>query len=251
MAKAVTRVFILANELGVSSKAIVEKCQAENLDIKNHMSTISAGLAATIREWFSEGNHSTTLETADRVDLEKVRVPRRLRHKEGEAGTADELAVQAEVSGAETAGVSEPPPVVPGEAGAVAIDEVPAVPPTAETPVVEAGVSVPAVESGTSVVEAVADTAEPKAEIVPAVEPAAAPEPPKPPVILPAGPMLGIPRPAKLTGPTIIRVEAAEPDDKFHRKPRPSTGPRTPPSQIRQAHLRTSASSGNGFDDSR
>jgi len=50
---AATRVYILAKELGVKSKAIVEKCQAEELDIKNHMSTISAGLAATIREWFN------------------------------------------------------------------------------------------------------------------------------------------------------------------------------------------------------
>ena len=120
LAKAVTRVFILANELGVSSKAIVEKCQAENLDIKNHMSTISAGLAATIREWFSEGNHSTTLETAGRVDLEKVRVRRRVRHKEGaETGTVDELTAQAEVSGAETAEETETSPSIPGEAVAV------------------------------------------------------------------------------------------------------------------------------------
>ena len=48
--------------------------QAEGLDIKNHMSTISVGLAATIREWFSEGEHTTTVETSQRVDLEKVRI---------------------------------------------------------------------------------------------------------------------------------------------------------------------------------
>ena len=76
MAKATTRVHLLAKELGVKSKSIVEKCQAESLDIKNHMSTISAGLAATIREWFSEGEHTTTVETATRVDLKKVRVKR-------------------------------------------------------------------------------------------------------------------------------------------------------------------------------
>ena len=56
MAKS-TRVHLLAKELSVKSKAIIEKCQAEGLDqIKNHMSTISVGLAATIREWFSEGD---------------------------------------------------------------------------------------------------------------------------------------------------------------------------------------------------
>jgi translation initiation factor IF-2 len=47
-------VYILAKELGVKSTAIVKKCQDEGLDVKNHMSTISAGLAATIREWFEK-----------------------------------------------------------------------------------------------------------------------------------------------------------------------------------------------------
>ncbi len=46
---AATRVYILARELGVKSSAIMEKCQAEGLGIKNHMSVISVGLAATIR----------------------------------------------------------------------------------------------------------------------------------------------------------------------------------------------------------
>ena len=74
---ATTRVHLLAKELGVKSKAIIDKCQAEGLDIKNHMSTISAGLAATIREWFSEGDHKTTVETAARVDLKKARVKKK------------------------------------------------------------------------------------------------------------------------------------------------------------------------------
>jgi len=73
------RVHNLAKELGVKSKDIIAKCQAEGLDIKNHMSTLSAGLAATIREWFSEGSHTTTVEVAERVDLEKVRAKRRVR----------------------------------------------------------------------------------------------------------------------------------------------------------------------------
>ena len=41
--------------------------------ITNHMSVVSAGLAASIREWFSEGEDNTTIETAERVDLKKVR----------------------------------------------------------------------------------------------------------------------------------------------------------------------------------
>jgi translation initiation factor IF-2 len=66
------RVHTLAKDLGVTSKAILDKCRAEGLpDIKNHMSTLSAGLTATIREWFSEGAHETTVESAERVNLEK------------------------------------------------------------------------------------------------------------------------------------------------------------------------------------
>ena len=77
MAKS-TRVYLLAKELGVQSTAIVEKCQAEGLgDIKNHMAVISVGLAATIREWFSEGDHATAVEKAAPVDLKKVRVKRK------------------------------------------------------------------------------------------------------------------------------------------------------------------------------
>ena len=68
------RVHQLAKELGVKSTAIVAKCQDEGLDVKNHMSTLSAGLAATIVEWFSAGEHATTVEKTARVDLEKVRV---------------------------------------------------------------------------------------------------------------------------------------------------------------------------------
>jgi translation initiation factor IF-2 len=72
-----TKVYILAKELGVKSTAIVEKCQAENIaEVKTHMSVISAGLAATIREWFSDGEHTTAIETGQKVDLEKVRIKR-------------------------------------------------------------------------------------------------------------------------------------------------------------------------------
>ena len=74
---ATTRVYILAKELGVKSTAIVKKCQDEGLDVKNHMATISAGLAATIREWFSEGENITTIETTKRVDLKKVRIKKK------------------------------------------------------------------------------------------------------------------------------------------------------------------------------
>ena len=74
---ATTRVYILAKELGIKSSAIVKKCQDEGLEVKNHMSVLSAGLAATIREWFSEGENVTTVETSEKVDLEKVRIKKK------------------------------------------------------------------------------------------------------------------------------------------------------------------------------
>ena len=93
---AATRVHLLATELNVKSKAIIDKCKAEGLEnITNHMSTISAGLAATIREWFSDGDdHSTAVESAEKVDLEKVRVKRT--RKKTEAAPKEE-SVEADV----------------------------------------------------------------------------------------------------------------------------------------------------------
>ncbi|MEP0844812.1 MAG: translation initiation factor IF-2 N-terminal domain-containing protein, partial [Phycisphaerae bacterium] len=68
------RVHILSKELGVTSKAIIDKCKSEDIPgVTNHMSTLSVGLAETIREWFSQGGHGTAVETAAPVDLEKVR----------------------------------------------------------------------------------------------------------------------------------------------------------------------------------
>ncbi len=73
MAKA-KRVFELAKELGVKSKAIVEKCDAEGVPgITNHMSTVKIGLAVTIRQWFGEeaSDAGTAIETAEKVDLKR------------------------------------------------------------------------------------------------------------------------------------------------------------------------------------
>ncbi len=84
---AATRVYILAKELGVKSTAIVKKCQDEGLDIKNHMSVISAGLAATVREWFSDKESRTSVEMAKKVDLKKVRVKKKVKRKPAVVGT--------------------------------------------------------------------------------------------------------------------------------------------------------------------
>jgi Ca-activated chloride channel homolog len=48
------RIFELAKELGVTSKMILETCRAEGIEIKDHMSKVKPGLAATIAEWFGK-----------------------------------------------------------------------------------------------------------------------------------------------------------------------------------------------------
>ncbi|MHC5143284.1 MAG: translation initiation factor IF-2, partial [Planctomycetota bacterium] len=201
MAKS-TRVHLLAKELSVKSKAIIEKCQAEGLDqIKNHMSTISVGLAATIREWFSEGDHATTVEAAARVDLKKVRVKRKKAVKKEEKPKATEA--EQTPSAVEEAGVAE------ASAPAEAVQEEA----TEEAPVQE---DMPT--------EAPAETAPAKKKKKAVAKKAKKPQKPKEPeVIVPAGPMLEKPKPAVLAGPTVIRVEKVEPDTRpvRRRAPRP------------------------------
>ncbi len=226
---------LLANELGVSSKAIIEKCQAENLDIKNHMSTITAGLAATIREWFSEGAHTTTLETSQRVDLEKVRVRRRKKDsQEIEIGEKSELSLpdgdQETPLGIESpAGespvaigmIEQPVEPLPQSMVEIPVEQSMDVSPAESAVTLEVPIEAPPTDIGA--------VQTPIEMVAPAEIPIIVPEPPKPPVIVPAGPMLEKPRPAKLTGPTVIRVEAAEPDHRYTRKPRqagPAKSPR-------------------------
>jgi translation initiation factor IF-2 len=165
---ATTRVYILAKELGVKSTAIVKKCQDEGLDVKNHMSTISAGLAATIREWFSEGENITTIETTEKVDLQKVRIKKKKKkQKRKEPKKKVKKAVKKAKETKPTA-----------EAAAVIEEE----PKPTEEPIVEE------------------------------------PEEREPEPILPAGPILEKPEPARLSGPQVIRVEAPEP---LRRPPKP------------------------------
>jgi translation initiation factor IF-2 len=88
------RIFEIAKDLGVDSKAIVKKCHDEGIPeatVKNHMSSISAGLEATIKEWFTQheqtGGTATAVETSEKVDLEKVRT--KAPRKRAKAGAKD------------------------------------------------------------------------------------------------------------------------------------------------------------------
>jgi translation initiation factor IF-2 len=181
---ATTRVYILAKALGVKSAAIVAKCKAEDVDVKNHMSVISAGLAATISEWFSEGANITTVETADKVDLEVVRIKKKKRAKKKKT-----------VEKTKTARTKAEQRTQAGPAPKQQEIE------TAEEPA----------EAAVAVVEPPALT-EPPETTIPQEQPIVVePEPVEPEPVLPAGPMLEKPEPAKLSGPQIVRVEAPEP----------------------------------------
>lgn len=101
------RVHTLAEELRVSSKDIISKCEAEGIfDLKNHMSVVKLGLAESIREWFSSQPDITSVEQAEPVDLTKVTKPVARRRKR----RADEPAAD------EPAAATEPPVESPAEA---------------------------------------------------------------------------------------------------------------------------------------
>jgi translation initiation factor IF-2 len=161
----------------------VKKCQDEGLDVKNHMSVISAGLAATVREWFSEGENITTVETAEKVDLKKVRIRKKAKRKAPKKKAKAKKPKEKKAK-KKKAKRSQP---------------------TAE------------------IVEVVAQEPEPAAEHATeeAQEQVAAPAEPEP--IVPAGPILEKPEPAQLSGPQVVRVESPEPVRPRPPRPKPRT----------------------------
>ncbi len=222
------RVHILAKALGVASKVIIAKCQAEGLEVTNHMSTLSAGLEATIREWFSEGQHDTTIETTDRVDLELVRKAARkasrLKAEIAAAAAADEAVTTTATAVAEAPPDSVPPPTeVIAEAAVEEVAEVWA--PDAPVDASDTGeaVSVETVSDVAAAVEVGAETVDvAEADVAAAETPVTsapadgeeleleeAPTPTK--KIVPAGPQ-NVPQPVKLKGPRVVRYEPVEQD---------------------------------------
>ena len=155
--KAALKVHQLAKELGVNSKDIVAKCQAEEIpDITTHLSPVSIGLAQTIREWFSEGENITTVETAEKVDLSEVRVKRPQRTKVMQTSPSTEEAdgsgsVEAAVAEAEPSDEMEAPQEE-AEAPAPAVAAVMEVEQAEEEPVQAPVVAVEAVPPGPPVV---------------------------------------------------------------------------------------------------
>jgi len=230
------RVHILAKELNVASKDIIAKCRAEGIDtVKNHMSTLSAGLHATIVEWFSESKEASALETAAPVDLKKVRAKAKKRKttktsKEPETSAAEAMADSAAVAtpAQETAVAATAEAVDVRMAAAVASEsksEVKAKPhpseggvAVAEPPSAEAPPIPPPDDShgtGDSTTGPSAPEAAPPSEAAEQDEDGSAateePQEPEPTPVAPAGPQ-HVPAPAKLQGPRVVRYEAPEHD---------------------------------------
>ena len=182
MAKKVgtTRVHQIAKELGVTSKDIVKKCDDEGIpSVTNHMSTLSAGLAATIREWFasSESNVATAVQTSAPVDVDKAR--KKAKKKARKKPIKDE---------------PETPAVV---------DQVPEAPPAFES--APTGSPVPLPEVPPAVGTPIPPTpVEPPATVV--ADSSAAPAPEN----APRGRKLEQPVKTKLAGPKVIRVETPD-----------------------------------------
>ena len=239
-----TRVFELAKELGVRSKDILDKCHAEGLDLKNHMAALSAGLEATIREWFSESAAAhSAVETAQSVDLETARqaaaVERKRRRRKAGESEEEALGLPAVTAGAEGAQEAQEVPVAqvlteeepsasaPVEEETAAVAEVApveeAAPGTAPSATETEPPAAPPVEAP-AVAEAVAETAKPKQPESPRAVPN---KPAVPEGVKPAGPQV-VPRPAKLQGPRVVRVETPDRLPTPQRRPRPSAAPAAP-----------------------
>jgi translation initiation factor IF-2 len=244
------RVHNIAKDLGIDSKAIVAKCIAEGIPkIETHMSTVSAGLEATIKEWFSTGAHATAVETAEKVDLAKVK-PARPRKGRGKAEQSESGEGPPEDGGASTA-IAEPPSgrVVGRRAEPAAA---PAAPEPGASPVVETRSrpepvkvrpETPTGEAGEEPPPHAIPMPAPAAPLAPAAQAPAAPAKPQPvrpaakappeaphagaapmnvptrPKVVTAGPKLQVQTPVKLSGPRVVRVEAPEVVEAPRRRP--------------------------------
>ena len=211
------RVNQLAKELGVESRAILQKLRDEGLgdQAPNHMSVLKLGLAASVREWFSSesGGGGTAVETAPPVEA-AVKTKARPRRKapakaEGEAEEPLTLEVPHDEHGAPSPDAPTiekpaarkprpaPAPAAPVEAPAEAPPEAPAAPTRVEeAPFAPAAPLRPAAEAAPAPVAPVVPVAPAPAPVAPPVAaeapapapvapaqpaPVSAPQPPAPP----------------------------------------------------------------------
>jgi len=215
------RIFDLAKELGIESKVIIAKCVAEGVPadlVKNHMSAISAGLDASIREWFSDAASHAAVERADKVDVARAKKPAARRKKTKEEGvevgapSMRAMAAQESVGGDDRGAVAVAEPM--GRASPMVVDE-PAVVELPPHEAVEAAPADAAPAASVSAPEAPLKASKPSKATPPppaavTVTPAPINVPSRPAVVKPVGQKLEVKAPVRLSGPTVVRVEAPE-----------------------------------------
>ncbi|MGF1634358.1 MAG: translation initiation factor IF-2 [Phycisphaerae bacterium] len=170
MAKGI-RVSALAKEIGVKSKDVLEKLREEGLGetVPNHASTVSVGLAETIREWFGGGGGGTAVETAAPPKVRAKPAPKRAEVADKKDQADDEAPEGDDETPADDQAVAVPTAEVP--------------PPAAEVP--QPAAEVPSADEGQTPPPA-ASTSQP-GPVAPAGEPPSTPAQPSAPAEPPPG----------------------------------------------------------------
>ncbi|MBM4007131.1 MAG: translation initiation factor IF-2 [Planctomycetes bacterium] len=231
------RVSQLAKELGVPSKDIVARCTAEGIDdVKQPQSTVSAGLAATIREWFA-GAGGVAVAEAPAVEKVASEAAEADAPKKARKGVAKKMveAPKAEPAPALVSKPVEPKPVEakpiegkpadakPGGTKPVKVKVAPIVtPPVAPTVAKPVTPVQPPRQGGEGGAPIKPTTPQPARG--PVLKPGPPPVinvPARPKEVRPGGPRLEQPVKTAMSGPKLIRVEQPE----NLPTPRPRTGP--------------------------
>jgi len=183
--------------------------------MNNHMSSVSVGLEATIREWFGGSSHSA-VETTEKVDIEKIRTKPKKKAATKKAGGEDEPPTPESDDGGSIATLTAPPAPTPSISAPQAPTTIAAPAAQPEQPAEHPPALAPAAgapdDDGTATTEPpTAPTTKPRPEPKPAapVKPTMN-VPTRPKVIAPAGSKLEKQTPAKLAGPKVVRIEAPE-----------------------------------------
>jgi translation initiation factor IF-2 len=235
------RVNLLAKELGVESKAILQKLKEEGLSehAQNHMSTLSLGLAESVREWFSGQMTAggTAVETAAQVEVAaKTKTARSRKKKEASSEPPEPQSTTAVAEAAPAApplaapeppaSAKRPPPVrkppvsviakAPSEPAPVVhaapetsppVVAAPVVPPPA--PLKAAAIAPPQTPPSASPPAPAAEHIRPPRPTVTLASRAAAISPPERKAVVQA-PQLTSLQPAKIQGPRVVRIEKQE-----------------------------------------
>jgi len=243
--KASLKVHQLAKELGVTSKDIIAKCQSEEIpDISTHLSPVSAGLAATIRDWFVGGGSAVAVATGSETGTSEEAVesaPKSPAAKpaapkaEGRA-TARKVVKKAEPAdaapakpAATPAPVAKAPAATAAPAPAAPVAPVPPASPAPAAPAAKRAAAAPPARPSTVTGRLTASGAARPGEGPAGIAPAAPAKPPERPIpnfapnappvmnvptrptsVAPAGPQLQTPTKSALSGPRVIRVEQAD-----------------------------------------